>query len=211
MNAPGLTERGPGPIVVGMRSSARGTLFITQIAVMTAVSIVIGRLITPHVPYISLAGFPLILSGLVLGPAGGAYVGALADIIGAYMVPLGAYNPFYTITSMLTACVPVLVVRLLQRRRGVPTFWLLLLAIFTGQFLTKVVLFPVFRAYAFNVPWWASVLHGAGEQALHVPLYALLARAVMRALPPRLVTGTPPRAHVPMPSPGLVMPSSSQL
>lgn len=196
-------------------SSRRGSpsvRLVARIAVLTALSVLVRRFLTPQVVGLNLGGFPIILSGLVLGPVGGAYVGILSDILGAYLMPHGPYNVFYTFTAMLTGMVPALVLQLRRATRRhmsrdhVPSFLALLGAILAGQMLTKVLLIPLYHEFLTNVPWWVEAVRNGGVQLIHAPLYAALARGVLRALPPHVVDPAPPRAHVPMPSPGLALP-----
>lgn len=153
--------------------------FVTRIAVLTALAVLVRRILTPQVAGLNLGGFPLVISGLLLGPIGGAYVGGLSDVIGVYLAPRGAFNPFFTLTAMLTASVPALVIS----RRHRTSFWALVGGILTGQLLTKALLFPLYFHITTNVPIGPMIAWNTGVQLLHAPLYALLARAVLRALP----------------------------
>jgi ECF transporter S component (folate family) len=183
----------------------QATLFVTRVAVLAALAVV-TKFITPQIWMFSLRGFPLVLSGFVLGPVGGAYVGALSDIVGVYLLPTGQFNPIYTFTAMLTAIVPVALISL-WRRRGLPGYLELLVAILCGQLLTKALIQPVFLELVTRVPWTVGAAKGAIEELVHAPLYAALSLAVIRALPPRLVYfPNPPRQETAMPSPGLAMP-----
>ena len=169
------------------RAQSAGTRDVARIAVLTAVAVLVRRFLTPQLPGLNLGGFPLILSGLVLGPAGGAWVGALSDLIGAYVAPHGELDPVYTVTAMLTAAVPPLVLRALGEPR-VPRPAPLLLAIITGQLLTKSVIIPFYHQMLTGVPWWAEATKGLLVQLVHAPLYTVLAMQMLRALPARLAT-----------------------
>lgn len=170
----------------GLRGHATTTRFLTQIAVLTALSVLIRRFLTPQVSGLNLGGFPLVLSGLMLGPTGGAYVGALSDVVGAYLVPHGEFNPIYTVTAMLTAAVPALVLRASGEPR-VPRPAPLLLAILTGQLITKVMILPLYHQILTGVPWWIDATKGLVVQLAHGPLYAFLAIQILRAMPARLL------------------------
>lgn len=165
---------------------ASSTRLVTQIAVLTALSVLVRRFLTPQVSGLNLGGFPLVLSGLVLGPAGGAYVGALSDVVGAYLVPHGEFNPVFTLTAMLTAAVPALVLRAWGEPR-VPRPGPLLVAILAGQLTTKAMIIPLYHQLLTGVPWWIDATKGLVVQLAHGPLYAFLAVQILRAIPPRLL------------------------
>lgn len=164
---------------------------LAQIAILTALSVIVRRFLTPQVTGLNLGGFPLIVSGLVLGPMGGAYVGGLSDILGAALAPHGAFDPVYMLTAVLTAAVPALVLRSLGAPRT-PSLGALMLAITVGQGLTKGLIQPFYRQMLTGIPWWIDASHGLLVQILHIPLYAWLAAQVLRALPPpRSTSGKP--------------------
>lgn len=168
----------------------RGAIFfLTRVAVMTALAI-LARRFTPQISGLNLGGFPLVLSGLLLGPVGGAYVGGLSDITGMYLMPHGAFNPFFTCTAILTGALPPLFLSALYKRGGDIAPWSRLCgAIFLGQFCTKGVLFAIFFKLTTNAPIWVTLGWNTGVQLIHAPLYALLAHAILRALPTPLTAG----------------------
>lgn len=56
---------------------------------------------------LSLGEVPIMLNGMLLGPIYGAACGALADLIGYAINPMGgAYFPGFTLTSALTGLIP---------------------------------------------------------------------------------------------------------
>ena len=136
-------------------------------------------------------GFPIVLSGFLLGPGGGFWCGALSDILAFLLKPGGPYIPFFTITSGITGALPVLIYQKLARKadgRLSLNFWLLLAAIGLGQAVTKVLLVTALRAALFGLPAKVLALRAAVEQAVHAPLYAygvwvVLRRVVLRARP----------------------------
>jgi riboflavin transporter len=173
----------------------RPTLRITLIALLAAWSVALNLLPSPPPTYLfKFSGFPLVLSGFVVGPAGGFWCGALADILGILLRPSGPYLPMFTLTSGLTGCLPVWLYLHLPRRpldvrgRLLLNPVRLLLAVLLSQIGTKVLLVTTFRAIVFGLPWRVLALRAALEQAVHAPLYAygvslVLRRVVLRAAP----------------------------
>ena len=146
-----------------------------------AIAVVVSRIPAPFPPpfggWLKFDGFPLILSGLMLGPGSGFMVGGLADLLGYMLHATGGYNPAFSLTRALTASIPALV---LGRRS--PNFPWLLLAIGVGQMLTKALLIPIIRLKMYGFPpLLLSVPHALQEEAFHTVLYAWLALPLLRA------------------------------
>jgi len=171
----------------------RPTLRITLMALLAAWSGAF-QVISPTIAgsyLLKFNGFPIVLSGFLLGPAGGFWCGALADVLAFLLKPGGPYIPFFTITSGITGALPVLIYQRLARRldgtlRLSPG--LLLLSIGLGQAGTKVLLVTALRAVLFGLPAKVLALRALLEQAVHVPLYSyavwvVLRRVVLRGRP----------------------------
>lgn len=160
-----------------MHSSGGRALRITAAAVLVALTCIPAAMpsVAPHFKFV---GFTVILSGLLLGPATGALVGGVSDVIGWLIHPVGGFFfPGFTLTQALTGYIPA---ALVGSRR--PTFWLLLGAIAVGQLVTSVVLVSLFVSYLRGTPVQAELVYRFSAQALHVPVYAWAALAVLRAL-----------------------------
>lgn len=77
------------------------------LGVLIALEIVLSRFLSISGPTvkIGLAFFPLAVAAILYGPLWGGAVGALADLIGALVFPIGAYFPGFTLTQFLTGVV----------------------------------------------------------------------------------------------------------
>ena len=74
-----------------------------------ALSIVFARLFSIRISEglrLSFGQTPIILAGILLGPVWGLIVGALADVVGFAVAPMGAYIPGLTLTSALVGLIP---------------------------------------------------------------------------------------------------------
>jgi ECF transporter S component (folate family) len=71
-------------------------------------SIVLSRLLAVNVgPYrFSIGSMPLLLSGLLFGPVGGALAGFAADFLGATFLGNGPYSPMLAPTPVLMGLIP---------------------------------------------------------------------------------------------------------
>lgn len=76
---------------------------ITACAMMTALAVVLNRFGSIHTMgwTIGFAFVPVAMTAIVYGPAAGAVVGGLADLIGALLFPFGPYHPGFTVVGAL--------------------------------------------------------------------------------------------------------------
>ena len=81
---------------------------LALLAVLTAIGVVLGR----FVPLVNIltskyefSFVAVMLAGYLTGPVGGAVVGGLVDLIGALLVPTGAYFPGFTATAALAGMI----------------------------------------------------------------------------------------------------------
>ena len=134
-------------------------------------------------------GFPIVLSGFILGPAGGFWVGALADVLCFLMKASGPYIPIFTLTSGLTGAGPILLYRWMFGTA--PLSWLrTAVAIGLSQVAIKVLLVSTCRAILFSLPFGALALAASAEQTLHAPLYGYVVWAVWRRVGRRAALGS---------------------
>ncbi|MDI3481626.1 MAG: hypothetical protein PWQ97_1281 [Tepidanaerobacteraceae bacterium] len=129
---------------------------------------------------IGFGGFPVILAGIMFGPVSGGIVGAIGDIVGYYINPMGPYMPHFTLTAALTGIIPAAI--LMPFKKTVPSFWQLLLAIAIGQTVTSVILVPYFLQMLFKIPMAVTLPGRIIGQALHVPVYALFAEVLLKRI-----------------------------
>jgi ECF transporter S component (folate family) len=100
---------------------------------------------------IGLGGLPIILGGILFGPLSGGLVGAISDLLGYFINPIGVYMPHFTLTSALTGIIPALVLKLNQKNE--PNVLELGIAIAVGQTITSLILVPYFLHILFGLPW----------------------------------------------------------
>lgn len=105
------------------------TYALTVCALLTALSVVLARLLTiipSEVSRFSLEAVPILLAGLLFGPLPGAAVGFAADFIGCLFSPFG-YNPIFCLPPILYGLWAGLVRRYVWHR---PTLWRAAMAVF---------------------------------------------------------------------------------
>lgn len=145
---------------------------ITYMALFIALGVVIN---TVRIGSISFGGFPIILSGYLLGPIPGFIIGALSDILGFIIRPSGfGFNPIFTLTSALTGAIPVIVTRLLGERYPRYSFIKVLIGVFVGQMLTSVILVPIFSQLLYMKIFSVEATKAFIKQIVSIPVYSFL-------------------------------------
>ncbi|HKM17574.1 MAG: folate family ECF transporter S component [Firmicutes bacterium] len=140
------------------------TRMLVYLAVLVALNIVLSRFLSARINIagvegirIGLGGLPIILAGIAFGPWHGGVVGAIADIVGCIVSPMGGYAPHFTLSAYLTAFIPGAITWYVFK--GQKRNWQLILAIFLGELVTNVGL----------VPYFLYILYGVKIQPLFIP------------------------------------------
>jgi len=133
---------------------------IAYTSLLTAISIILTRFFAANINVLgvlalrlSFGEVPIILSGILLGPLYGAACGALADIIGYAISPVGGpFFPGFTLTAALIGVVSGLLAR--YRHNG----W-------KWSSITMLVVATSIISLLLNT-LWLSILHGKAYMAL---------------------------------------------
>lgn len=107
---------------IGKRTVVFDTYALTVCALLTALSVVLARLLTvipSEVSRFSLEAVPILLAGLLFGPVPGAAVGFAADFIGCLFSPFG-YNPIFCLPPILYGLLAGLVRRYVLEKSTLP-------------------------------------------------------------------------------------------
>lgn len=132
---------------------------------------------------ISLGMLPVILSGILFGPIYGGIVGGLTDLLQVLIFPkMGAYQPWFTIIAIFFGLIP----GLFFMKRQTPTFKRILLAVFTGQAISSVLLNTTLMVFLYHADFGAILLLRAINQAIMIPLFAVLIHMLLPILRKRL-------------------------
>lgn len=163
-------------------------------AMIIALSLVTSLLPSLPGPITKFQGLPLMLGGLLIGARTGFAVGCITDLIGFVLRPTGFFFPGFTLTQALTASLPGLMSsgrdpltwkKLDEDSEPATSFsYLRILGIFgVTQLLTSVLMVSYFTSeFVRGTPLELELTTRAIAQAMHVPVYAFLALAILRAL-----------------------------
>ena len=165
----------------GVRLKTRQWVFLS---LLVALSVVLARVASIRIAIagvegirIGFGGLPIILAGLMFGPLAGAIVGAVADVLGYMINPMGAYVPHFTLTSALTGAIPGWMM-LAQGRQSI-TKLKLIIAIAVGQVITSVLMVPWFLNMLFGIPFAPLLLPRIVAQVIQIPVFGLLSFIIM--------------------------------
>lgn len=114
---------------IGKRAVVFNTYALTVCALLTALSVILARLLTiipSEISRFSLEAVPILLAGLLFGPVPGAAVGFTADFIGCLFSPFG-YNPIFCLPPILYGLWAGLLRGYVWTK---PTVWRVALAVF---------------------------------------------------------------------------------
>ena len=102
------------------------TRSLVTVSLLLAISIVLARVLGLIIPIaglpalkINFSSVPLIMAGIFYGPAAGFMAGAISDVVGYMINPMGgAYFPGFTLSSALTGMIPGLIYKLLNTKKN---------------------------------------------------------------------------------------------
>ena len=158
-----------------MTNSLSYTRRIVICAALAAISAILGSFLKIPVNLfglysmkISLSVIPLVLASIYFGPLYGGIVGVVADVAGAIMVPMGAYNPLFSITGFCLGFVPGIFFARGREVTAVRVFT----AVAVSQLFGSVLLNTSFMVLSYGQPW-AIILPRFVNQLFHIPLISV--------------------------------------
>ena len=158
---------------------------ITTMGLLIALSIILTRIASLRIAIggvegirIGFGGLPIILGGLLFGPLSGGLVGAISDLLGYFINPMGVFMPHFTLTSALTGIIPALVLKLSQKDE--PNVLQLGIAIATGQIITSIILVPYFLHILFGLPWKVLILPRIISEPIQIFIYTYTINIILK-------------------------------
>jgi len=157
---------------------------IAYLSFLTALTIILTRILSIRIPIAGVEGvrigfgaLPIIFAGVAFGPVAGGIVGALGDLLGYFINPMGAYMPHFTFTSFLTGFIPgVMVFYVLKRCRTLP---IIFISIAVGQIISSLILVPYFINTLFGVPFTVLMPPRVVSQLINIPIYAYFIKLLL--------------------------------
>jgi ECF transporter S component (folate family) len=101
-------------------------------------------------------------------------VGAIADLVGYFINPIGPYMPHFTITSALRGIIPGLVIFLASRGRREIGVFPLFLAVTAMFVLVNIIVLPYFHEVLFGLLRIVTIPAKIVESAICIPVYTVI-------------------------------------
>mgnify|MGYP006289142375 CR=1 FL=1 len=156
---------------------------LTRLSLLIALSIILTRILSLRIAVggvegvrIGFGALPVIFAGFAFGPLAGGIVGAISDLAGYFINPMGAYMPHFTFTAFLTGFIPAFVLYKLGNNNK--NYFLLLISILIGQVISSIILVPLFIKLLFEVPLKVTMVSKLISQAIIVPINAYICKVL---------------------------------
>jgi len=157
---------------------------ITYIAFLTGLSVILTRVLSIRVPIFGIEGIrigfgplPIIIASFLLGPTEGAICGALADVVGYFINPMGPYIPIFTVISTLRGFLPGIISLLFQKKGH--SFIYYFFPILISQTITSIILAPLSLHIIFRMPLGVILIPTLISQIILIPIYSFLVREIV--------------------------------
>ena len=159
---------------------------LSLLSVSIALSIVLSRLLgfylTPSLR-VSFEYFPIILSGILFGPLGGAAVGGISDFLGATLFSGLGFFPPMILGPIFTGLLSGLLAQALPKQ-SLQRWWVLICLSMTVDLLCNFFWGTYALSLMLGTPFWANLALRAPVKLGIALIDAYLVFAVYRALGP---------------------------
>lgn len=163
------------------------------IALLSGLSIVLTRILSLRIPIGGIEGvrigfgpLPIIIASFLFGPIEGALCGAISDILGYFINPMGPYIPAFTIISAIRGILP----SLMTLSREKLSFRDYLIGVGVTQVLTSMFLVPLTLHFILELPLKPVLIPAIISQAFLIPIYSFLSMEIINVLLNRFNVGT---------------------
>ena len=171
---------------------------LVVLSMLIAVEIVLSRFLSISAWNIKIgfAFLPVALAAMLFGPLEAGIIGALADLLGALLFPVGPYFPGFTLTAFLMGAVYGLFLRRDQRMGSI------LLAVGVHEFALSLLLNTLWISVLYSSPFLPLLVSRLPQVAVLSVVQVVVIRLLAKALPQLrrlLPQGRPSSARPPSP------------
>lgn len=152
------------------------------LSVLIAIEIVLSRFCSIHTwnLKIGFAFIPVVLAAMLFGAWEASIVAAIGDIVGAFLFPVGAYFPGFTVTALLTGAVFGIC---LYRKVNV---FRIVTSVLLVQVIGSLIVNTYWISVLYGMPYWPTfvtrIYQTAGMTAVQVIVIYVLSRSAVPAL-----------------------------
>lgn len=152
---------------------------LVVLSMLIAVEIVLSRFLSISAWNIKIgfAFLPVALAAMLFGPLEAGIIGALADLLGALLFPVGPYFPGFTLTAFLMGAVYGLFLRRDQRIGSI------LLAVGVHEFALSLLLNTLWISVLYSSPFLPLLVSRLPQVAVLSVVQVVVIRLLAKALP----------------------------
>ncbi|MCX7828112.1 MAG: folate family ECF transporter S component [Thermanaerothrix sp.] len=161
---------------------------VVIMGLLVAMNIVLTRLASIRITIGSVEGIrigfgtlPVVFGSLFMGPLAGGLIGAVGDLIGYWVNPMGPYMPHFTITYTIGGILPGLIFRSLPSKWR--NIWTMGLAIGIPHVVMSCVVVPMLLERLFSLPTAVTMPPRFIAAAFIIPSYTLICRTLLSRIP----------------------------
>ncbi len=159
---------------------------ITYGGLLVAVSIVLTRFFGVMLPIggalalrLSFGAIPIMIGGMLFGPAVGGAIGVVADLVGMAVNPMGgAYFPGFTLSSALLGVLPPLILRGTLTKEL--SFRRILAVVTLTNIVVAVGLNTLWLVIMYGLDPWVLLPPRLAAQVIMVPVYSFVILTICR-------------------------------
>lgn len=129
---------------------------------------------------LSLIALPVMLAGIYYGPLAGGIVGFVAETVSFFLMPVGGYNPAFSLVMAITG-----VIAGLFYIKSIKTgLWKVLLMVVLSELICSALLTTALIHWFYSVPWLALLPARGIGILIKIPLLTILLLALIERLRP---------------------------
>ncbi len=160
-------------LINSMRLNSRT---VSIMGVLIASEIVLSRFASISAWNIRIGfGFvPLVIAAMLLGPVKAGIIGALSDILGATLFPIGAYFPGFTLTAL---CTGIIYGVFLHKRE---TLLRIVLAVGINQLILSLLLNTLWISVLYGSPYGTLFMTRIVQCAILIPVQIVVITSISK-------------------------------
>ncbi|MCD6254571.1 MAG: folate family ECF transporter S component [Thermotogae bacterium] len=161
---------------------------LAYLSVLTVLTVVLARFASFRIAIFGVEGvrigigsLGIYLAALAFGPVDGLVVGAVADIVGYWVSPMGPYMPHFTLVAALRGVVAGTLFAFLFKRKW--SLWSVTASIAVPAGIANLWLVPYLLHTLFGMPYTPMMVPRLIAFPFSVALQVLIIESVLKAIP----------------------------
>ena len=162
-----------------MQKQKISTKMLAVMGVLIALEVVIAHFVTfrpTQTMKLSLDFLPIVIAGVMFGPVPAMIIGMLADVLGAFIFPVGPYFPGFTATAALTGLVYGL---LLHRNQSMIR---IVIAVAIQQWVLSLLLNTFWLRILYGMPYMPTLVGRIPQTAILTAAQLILIPIIVKVI-----------------------------